>query len=707
MSFTTNPGNVLVGQTFDLTWYDDNLPEGDFDLYIDGVKVGRGISGQGSIFFISINFSTIGSFQVYVTDENNYSQTGNNYLDVKYNENLYYGYVTNPDVAYMNMPFILTWIDGNLNNSVSGYYLYINEEYVGYASDSGGSLIFNNVSVQSIGSFLVRVNNYNNYDITATELIMVQYNPELYNGYTTNPENVLVNDSFSLTWNDGNLQNGYCNLIINSANVGFSFATSGTVTFNNILLQSMGGFEVKVSGSNNYDITSMQQLSVQYNQNLYNGYTTDPINVLVNSAFNLTWRDGNLPEGSYNLIINNSVIGYATASSGTIIFNNIIWESIGSFTVQVSNSNNYDITATESLIVQYNPNLYNGYTTDPVNVLVNNPFTLTWNDGNLVNGESYELILGGISNGYSYASLGILNFSNIVWSSIESISITVTNNSNYNVNGQNLDVQYNPSLYNGYATEPNPVFATESFYLTWYDGNLPDGIYSLFIGFLEVSSASTLPTTPGFITFLDIILPNIGSFEVRVTNYNNYNITAPELLEVQDSACFCEGSEILCIIDNEEKYIKVQHLKIGNIVKTYNDEPKKIIKYYKNKYRNDKSHHQICKISNYENQTKDLYITGGHSILVDELTENEKRESLKYWNDLMKIKDKYLLLSCVNENAKKINDSNIYTIYHIVLENDDIYGQYGIYANGILTESMSIDCYESIEKKINKNIIFI
>ena len=73
----------------------------------------------------------------------------------------------------------------------------------------------------------------------------------------------------------------------------------------------------------------------------------------------------------------------------------------------------------------------------------------------------------------------------------------------------------------------------------------------------------------------------------------------------------------------------------------------------------------------------------------------------------MKIKDKYLLLSCVNENAKKINDSNIYTIYHIVLENDDIYGQYGIYANGILTESMSIDCYESIEKKINKNIIFI
>jgi hypothetical protein len=168
---------------------------------------------------------------------------------------------------------------------------------------------------------------------------------------------------------------------------------------------------------------------------------------------------------------------------------------------------------------------------------------------------------------------------------------------------------------------------------------------------------------------------------------------------IQNSECFCEGTEILCFYNNEEQYIKIQHLKIGDFVKIYNGEPKKIIKYYQSRYKNDRTYHQICRLSNYENQTKDLYLTGGHSILVDNLTKTEKKETLKYWNNLMQIEDKYLLLCCVNENAKKINDSNIYNIYHLVLENEDRNGQYGIYANGILTETMSLDCYEDVEKK--------
>lgn len=249
-----------------------------------------------------------------------------------------------------------------------------------------------------------------------------------------------------------------------------------------------------------------------------------------------------------------------------------------------------------------------------------------------------------------------------------------------------------------FITNPGNILVGQTFDLIWYDDNLSSigSSYSLFINNEKVGYTTN---SGGYLFYDNIYVKNSGSFNVKITGYNNYNITSSQQLRVQDSECFCEGSEILCIKNNEEKYIKVQYLNIGDIIKTYNDEPKKIIKYYKNKYRNDKSHHQICKISNYENQTKDLYITGGHSILVDEITEKEKKESLKYWNNIIKIKDKYLLLSCINENAKKINDSNIYTIYHIVLENDDIYGQYGIYANGILTESMSIDCYESIEKK--------
>jgi hypothetical protein len=85
---------------------------------------------------------------------------------------------------------------------------------------------------------------------------------------------------------------------------------------------------------------------------------------------------------------------------------------------------------------------------------------------------------------------------------------------------------------------------------------------------------------------------------------------------------------------------------------------------------------------------EDLIITGAHSILVDKLTENQEKY-IKSIGDRLKIDDKYLLLSCTSSDFKKIEDNNLYTYYHFTLENDDENKQYGVYANGILTESQS------------------
>ena len=174
------------------------------------------------------------------------------------------------------------------------------------------------------------------------------------------------------------------------------------------------------------------------------------------------------------------------------------------------------------------------------------------------------------------------------------------------------------------------------------------------------------------------------SMQVIGTNGTfTYNKTSSQQLNVN---CFVIDTEIKT---SENKYIKIQDLKIGDEIETYGHGLKKI-KFIKNEfYKNNNTYSQIHKISNYENQIKDLYVTGGHSILVDELTNNEKIETLKYWENLMTINDKYLLLSCVNEKAEKINNENFYNIFHIVLENNDVNIQYGIYANGILTETMS------------------
>jgi hypothetical protein len=113
----------------------------------------------------------------------------------------------------------------------------------------------------------------------------------------------------------------------------------------------------------------------------------------------------------------------------------------------------------------------------------------------------------------------------------------------------------------------------------------------------------------------------------------------------------------------------------------------------KKKFTNNKSYSQICKLSDYPNQTKDLYLTGGHSILVDKLTEKQKHKTHNIWKNLEKIENKFKLLCFIDERTKKVEDNKDYNVYHIVLDNNDINGQYVIYANGILTETMSINWY--------------
>jgi len=51
------------------------------------------------------------------------------------------------------------------------------------------------------------------------------------------------------------------------------------------------------------------------------------------------------------------------------------------------------------------------------------------------------------------------------------------------------------------------------------------------------------------------------------------------------------------------------------------------------------------------------------------------------------IDDKYKVLACFDKRFEEYNKEGYYNIYHIVLEDDNIYYNYGIYANGILVES--------------------
>lgn len=157
-----------------------------------------------------------------------------------------------------------------------------------------------------------------------------------------------------------------------------------------------------------------------------------------------------------------------------------------------------------------------------------------------------------------------------------------------------------------------------------------------------------------------------------------------------DVACFNYGTKILC---NKNRYIAIQDLKKGDLVKTYKNGYKKIAMIGKNKMINDPKSKLNCmyKMGN-------LMITGGHSILVNSLTDehinNYKRDNIFQTDKEKKIDDKYLLLSSYSDKFVKMEDNKEYTYYHFVLENDgDNEKRYGVWAEGILVETPSYNLY--------------
>jgi hypothetical protein len=169
--------------------------------------------------------------------------------------------------------------------------------------------------------------------------------------------------------------------------------------------------------------------------------------------------------------------------------------------------------------------------------------------------------------------------------------------------------------------------------------------------------------------------------------------------------CFLEGSTILCNVDGVEKYIPVEQLENGTLVKTSLNKYKPVVLIGKgtitNPGNNERTENRLykCCASKYPELTDDLYITGCHSILESTLTERQKEDTIKQLGKLFVTDKKYRLMACVDERAEPWNSEGIYTIWHFALENDDEKMNYGVYANGgLLVESCSINF---LKKKSN------
>ena len=156
--------------------------------------------------------------------------------------------------------------------------------------------------------------------------------------------------------------------------------------------------------------------------------------------------------------------------------------------------------------------------------------------------------------------------------------------------------------------------------------------------------------------------------------------------------CFREDSLILSYFNDKEQYIPINYLKTGMLVKTFNHGYKPIFGISKSIIcDSDNKDFKLYKCSKryYPEVFQDLYITGNHSILVDDVTEKQRSDSIKAMERFCTTDGKGRLMAHLDDRAVPHSFTGTCNIFHLALEHDDIHSNYGIYANGLLVETTS------------------
>jgi hypothetical protein len=240
--------------------------------------------------------------------------------------------------------------------------------------------------------------------------------------------------------------------------------------------------------------------------------------------------------------------------------------------------------------------------------------------------------------------------------------------------------------------------------------------YSLVVynSYLYLSTHSSIDPNNSYVQQLDLSLNVINDTWAQVPYANGLLVSGTDLYCSDDGntqldagiiykislieppsppvACFKEGSKIL----TDKGYVPIQDLRSGDLVKTLLNDYKPIsmigFREMDNPSKQERTKDQLYKCSpeKYPELFEDLVITGCHSILVENFLDETQRNKIVNENGCVYITDdKYRLPAYVDEKASVYEVSGKHTIYHLALEHDDYYMNYGIYANGLLVETCS------------------
>ena len=288
----------------------------------------------------------------------------------------------------------------------------------------------------------------------------------------------------------------------------------------------------------------------------------------------------------------------------------------------------------------------------------------------------------------------------------------------YNYDRPGVDILNNQTNLNGAANQfvwaqfPNVIVSGSAVSATGGFQNICGGGINFYGNdmqeiTLDVASAASISPTDIFAlnmygssgsSIISGLFYEVANSYSYLSNSSYYDISYEQIPNNPFIPCFCEDSKILILNADtkKEEYVFVQDIRKGTLVKTSKDGYLSVDMIGKSSIFNPETKERIktrlykLSKSNYSDLFEDLILTGCHSILVDSFKDEEQKQKvIEVNNNIFVTDNKYRLPACVDERSEPFEKEGSFNIYHIALENENYYSNYGIYANGLLVESCS------------------
>ena len=163
--------------------------------------------------------------------------------------------------------------------------------------------------------------------------------------------------------------------------------------------------------------------------------------------------------------------------------------------------------------------------------------------------------------------------------------------------------------------------------------------------------------------------------------------------------CFRDGSKI-CVLNpvtGREEYTVVENVRPGTLVKTRMSGYVPVCMVGTSTVTIPAGRERtadrlyVCSKDQFPELTEDLYITGHHSILVNNMSDAEREECAEEMGRVYMTEGRCRLPAHIDRRTRVYEAPGaVERIWHFALEHNDEQMNYGVYANGLLVESCSI-----------------